>query len=192
MMLLSLDPASTITGYAVFDGPTPDNLVESGRLVSDAKQPLLPVSTEEPRPEWLAVWYQEQVPAAYSRTLHLIRMVDDLISEIQPTEIVIEVSSGRAGTGSKRGAKSSLAIYGMAVGAIWEACCRRRTIVVPVTERLWTAGQGDKATRQIEITLCCRDRYNPIKDPGADAADAIGLGLWWLGRRRIQIECGEI
>lgn len=158
--LLAIDPSSTRTGVAVFD---------DGQLI-DAMV-LVPKDTDD-------------------ADIRIDAMVEDLgriLAKLTPELIVIEVPSGRPGAGIKAGAKAQLAIYGLAVGELrrvvkaW-AAGRTPCQVLSVTERDWTLGRSKKrrAQRMLMLHPGMRELLTE-HDRGHDAADAIGIGEWYLG-----------
>ena len=153
--VLAIDPSSTCTGWAVLDGLNPADLIDGGLI----------------RPDRGA-----------SSLLRIQETVDDvlhLLPEYQPDRLVIEIPSGKAGTGSKRGAKSALAIYGLAVGAVWQGCRAAFSgPVAAVDERTWI--HASKERRALAIEAYYPGRYRMSTDKGLDLADAIGLGRWYL------------
>lgn len=158
MKLLAIDPASKVTGYAVLN--------ERGDVI-DAQ--LIRAS-------------RSKLPL--DRIASIIADLNGVCDEHSPSAIVVEVTSGRPGTGSTRGASSSLAIYGMAVGAIWWAMRGRGIAVHPVDEDRWTA-RYSKAQRQL-AAVATVPGYSAQKDKGGDVSDAIALGRWWLDRQRFR------
>lgn len=162
MKLIALDPSSTRTGYAAFiDG----KLAEAGYL-----KPHRTRDSSEKRIEAMCNALREL----------FIGMVVDGV------HVVVEVPSDRQGTGSRAGATGRLAIYGVAVGELRRTakCSVFVSQVHSVTEREWTRGRS-KARRQAGIAaLFPNYRRIMAKDRGADVADAIGLGLWWLAKDR--------
>jgi len=179
MKLLAVDPSSKCVGYAVMTGMEPGELVDGGCLTPSVDRGLLPAY-----PNWLGVQAHLQgVELMHWRRImslgvELMRVID----EAKPDAIVIEIPSGKFGTGAKHGGRGSLTTYGLAAGMLSGICRRHGVPVIPVTERQWTAGQGNKRKRQAVIAAYYR-RYVCNKDPGADVADAIGLGRWWLCKR---------
>lgn len=155
MRLIAIDPSSRCTGYATFaDGP---EVVDAGRLK--------PAGDLSP----------------LDRIDQIVSDVESLIDEEAPTRIVIEITAGKS---ARRlgGRVQGLGVYGMAVGAIRQAC--RAAIgpenVFSVPENVWTAGvPKGKRLRRLRVRF---PRYKPEQDPGGDVGDAIGLGLWWLDR----------
>lgn len=176
--LLAIDPGSQVTGYAVLSGLEPDELLDAGLLKPGPDRPADPQTV----PESIRPHLSAPELAAYRRMDALVLELRALVCEQRPEQIVIEVPSGRIGTGARRGARGSLTIYGAVAGMMYECCRRMVGETVPVTERQWTAGRGDKASRQRDVALFYRGRYPADQDPGGDAADAIGLGLWWLSQ----------
>lgn len=155
--VLAIDPSSTCTGWAVLDGLAARQLVQGGLITPDRKAPA-------PR-----------------RIEQILGDLDPLITEFHPDRMVVEVPSGKAGTGSRQGAKSSLTIYGMAAGAVWGWCLGRFPgRVIDVNERAWTAGAGSKQERALGVAALYRHQYKIDSDPKLDLADAIGLGRWYL------------
>ena len=163
-LILGLDPSSTTTGYAILNGP--DNLREAGLFA--------PTNKRAPALERIA------------------EMIDDLtatIADYHPSRAVIEITSGKVG---KRhgGQGAGLAVYGMAVGALWWATVKLLgpDQVTAIDENTWTQGIP-KRRRQMELFARFpkyADWANGGNDPGADAADAIGVARWWMMREQIK------
>jgi hypothetical protein len=110
----------------------------------------------------------------------------ELLRQWAPHNVVIEVPSGKVGGGQRRGAGATLAIYGFAVGAIWATCRAApcRPLVDEVDERTWTR-RKPKLVRQKLIAYEFHEYGTQIaKVAGGDVADAIGIGLWWIGVQR--------
>ena len=154
-MLLSLDPSSTCTGYAVFDGP--DKLVDGGLLnPSERLSPL-------------------------QRITDMCQELDDIASDFSIDRCVIEITTGKVSTRHK-GSGAGLGIYGFAVGVIYE---RARSLfdgkIDAIRENVWTAGTK-KHNRQLAATMRFPG-YDPDKDKGMDLSDAIALGIWWYDRQ---------
>src|SRR5574343_348283 len=86
----------------------------------------------------------------------------------------------------RRGAGGSLMIYALAVGELRRACadwCHDVGAELHcVRENEWTHGQR-KATRRRALALT-EPRYRAVaaQDRGADVADAIELGRWWIAK----------
>ncbi len=151
MKIISLDPSSTCTGFAVF--------VDDYRLVSCGK--LLPCAKNK--------------DDAFERIFDLCAQVKGLCITHAPGVAVIEWTSGKVGLRHK-GRGAGLAIYGAAVGAIAGAVHAYNCEFAPVKENDWIKGRS-KRTRQIEALQF--KEYNPKEDRGYDVSDAIALGLWW-------------
>lgn len=159
--LLALDPSSTRIGWAVFSGAA---VLAAGFT----------------RPARTRDGYVERVVA----------MVDDLVYIVDanlPRHVVIEVPSGRFGTGARNGASSVLALYGFAAGAVWMRmrCLSllSRMNVHVVNESEWTRSKP-KAQRA-RVAQLTYPHLDWSRDTGMDMADAVGIGLWWLDRQRI-------
>ena len=111
----------------------------------------------------------------------MMEEVAGLVREHKPEAAVIEITGGRGGGGSRAGAGPHLAVYGMAVGAIWAKLvqCLCLKDVHAVTEREWTRGLT-KAKRQRQIGYAFPAYAQAAAaDSGGDVADAIGLCLWY-------------
>lgn len=153
--LITVDPSSTRTGYALWNR---GELAEAGYIGPDrvADAPLARID-------------------AIGRELNAI------VKTARPTVAVVEVPAGGPGSASRKGAKTSLITYGLAVGyllrLLLDAGIDR---VVPIAETEWTKGRP-KRQRQLAIAATFPD-YSTENDRKADAADAIGLGLWWVRR----------
>lgn len=166
-LYLSLDPGSQITGYAVMaDG---ERLVEGGVLRPDR--------TRDP---------------AIDRLRAMKRDLLVLLEQVKPDVVVVEFTSGKVG---KRhgGAGAGLAVYGIAVGMLWEVCenwamVRRaagrpcRVEVIPENE--WTRRQT-KAKRTMAIAALFPE-YLAENDKGMDVADAIGLNLYMQRKEKAE------
>lgn len=164
MILVALDPSSSKTGYAAFDGRA---LIDAGLLVPDRR------AVERPQ-----------------KRRSMVRDVLDLCSEHDPAEVVIEVPDGKVHWG-KQAAAGTLAIYGMAVGAMVQALdtwaidaldlrgerYKPERTIVEATVNTWT-GSSPKAVRGVAAANLYGDIYDPQTDAGGDVADAIMLGLW--------------
>jgi Holliday junction resolvasome RuvABC endonuclease subunit len=198
MKILALDPSSSCVGYAVLTGLDPADLVDGGRITpSKAK------GVTAHLPDWLQDHLRSRAAGLGTLTgiLSLCSEVRGLIDEHQPDRVVIEIPSGKAGTASKKqGSGGALGSLGLAAGAVLMAAADHhpdgQAAVVPVSERHWTprprkgadavscGGRGPKWQHQAAMAALYGgpDGYDPKQDPGADLADAIGLGRWWLGR----------
>jgi len=174
--ILALDPSSVCVGYAVLKGLRPDELLEAGRL-----RPGVGVSTNPAA--GMKAWCRiERIGCELSELLGTWGFVG-AAATLETARIVIEVPSGRCGTGSRRGASSSLAVYGLAAGYVAGLCeAAMPGGVRPVTEREWTPRTGGKDRRKIVVAALYKGRYQPKRDPGGDVADAVLLGRWWWMR----------
>lgn len=164
-MILALDPSSTRTGYA---------LLSRGGQLGEAGL-LKPAKTADP---------------AACRIETMCQDLRELLETAGPATVVIEWTSGKiARRGRGRGINGAgLAIYGIAVGALWREVCNycsqdRQRRCQLIAENIWTAGTA-KAKRQAMIARRFA-RYDPASDPGGDVADAIGLGCYYLETLRL-------
>ncbi len=162
--ILALDPSSTRTGYAVLTEQ--ETLREAGFLTPGKRTD----------------------PAA----VRIAAMVEDLmglLGAIKPDAVVIEWTTGKVGRRRHHGGGAGLAVYGVALGALWQAACFYTKSsggrVELVAENDWTDGRP-KAERTAAIARLY-PQYQAERDPGGDMADAIGLGGWWIRRHRFKL-----
>jgi len=162
--ILALDPSSTRTGYALLDEQ--EKLLEAGFLS--------PRKRTDPPAERIAA------------------MVEDLLGllhTLEPAAVVIEWTTGKVGRRRHHGAGAGLAVYGAALGALWQAACfharQAGGRVELAVENEWTDGRP-KAERAAAIARLY-PQYQAERDPGGDMADAIGLGGWWIRRHRFKL-----
>lgn len=164
--ILALDPSSTRTGYAVLNEQ--EKLLEAGILKPRKEK-------DPPR---------ERIEAI---TGDLWR----LLEETNPQAIILEWTSGKVGRRRHHGGGAGLAIYGVAIGAIWQMAefwsriDRGHPLVELVPENEWTGGRP-KGERAAAIGRLY-PQYQADRDPGGDIADAIGLGRWWIREHRLRL-----
>ena len=154
MKLLSLDPSSTMTGYAIMDEKA--NLVEAGLI--------------KPRKAGDELW---------TRILTMSKSLITLIKEIEPTHCIVEVPIGKHRR-LPAAMSGSLVKYGCAVGSLYLAAHLFCPHVYPVST-LWTGGKAK--VRRAGAVAFRFPTYDPDKDKGLDMADAIGMGVWWLDQQ---------
>lgn len=151
--LLCIDPSSTLCGYALFKAGV---LTECGLLK--------PQRTRDDANDRIKSMVAEATCVALQDSVDLI---------------IIEDTSGKVGA-RHGGHGAGLAIHGKAVG--WMiGSLRAHYPVECVLENEWTRGIK-KVYRQAVIAVMFPKLYDPKKDKGGDAADAIGLGMYWLAR----------
>jgi Holliday junction resolvasome RuvABC endonuclease subunit len=169
-VVMGIDPSSTRTGYALVVYP---GRVATAGYVTGSRRNQLPLQ----------------------RIAQMCLELRHLIEEEAPTEIVIEMSSGHVGA-RHLGGGAGLATYGMAVGAVWQACMRAAELIGSelnmVPENMWTGGIS-KSQRKTSLVLEC-EAYASVRggDCGADVADAIGLAVWWMTNRAIARAAGMV
>ncbi len=193
LRVLGIDPSSTCTGLAVVEGLGCEGLLDGVVVRPSGKWGYRWASLEKRETSgmtaweraWLEVNRDASLPAWWRGTAMVDEVLDALklmVGQFEPDVVAMEVSSGRAGTGSRAGGSSSLIVYGQAVGRLFEAAEQAWGGVLPVSERQWTAGQGGKPMRTARLRMLYGSRYNWQVDRGGDAADAIGLCVgWWVG-----------
>lgn len=166
--LLTLDVSSEALGWALHlrDEPPPKNLVFA-RLAPPSRLPA-----------------HERIDAIVDHVVWLCR-------EARPDVVVMEWTDGRTDVARAKGRGrmvAGLAVLGQAQGAVRQALRTHWTEPELVNEAEWTEGQKKK-DRAYNISLEFPAYAEFAKggyDSGYDAADAIGLGLWWLARRKIE------
>jgi Holliday junction resolvasome RuvABC endonuclease subunit len=169
-LILSLDPSSTCTGWALL---RPGEVyVASGRLLP---------SRVKVEPKALEPYYRIDAMCLALRKL---------LDQWRPRYIIMEWTSG------KRAARlgqnvSHLAIYGAAVGALWREAVHWTAYwtdqgvpaaVEGVLENDWTGGRpkrtNSKHVGRVEMAAAMFRQYDAQQDKGGDEADALMLGVW--------------
>jgi hypothetical protein len=165
--VLSIDPGSKRTGWAVLTQR--EQLLQAGLLTGD--------KTTDP---------------AKFRIAAMCWGLCELLDEWQPGTVLIEWSSGHVGRRRHKGGGAGLAVYGIAIGALWQVAVawstsgesrERQVRVRCIEENLWT-NRVPKEDRVATIAQRFRE-YHSEDDPGGDVADAIGLGLWWTKQQSL-------
>jgi len=162
--LLCLDVSSTCVGYACFVSGVLDDF---GKYQPPARKP------------------------AEERIRMIVKGIMDGTKAFVPDVVVMEWTDGRGdGTRARqRGGKTAgLAVLGQAQGAVRAAIQIGGFTVETVHEFEWSAGRK-KDVRASELALefptyCALASLG--RDQGYDIADAIGIGLWWLGKQKIE------
>lgn len=164
-MILALDPSSTRTGYAV--------LTTEGRL--------LEAGVAKPSRKRDTPWVRA---CAMAVDLESIAEQHDL------TAVVVEQPAPQQGKGRdgqwERFSQRGQATYGFAAGVIADRLLRTGAPVQVVRADEWSRGRA-KERRAIEIEKR-HPGYDRSQDPGRDAADAIGMGEWFIRQRRLEEE----
>ena len=158
MKLIAFDPSSSVIGYAIIE-TIGVKVVEAGLLKPDK-------TTDD----------------ANTRIRAMIRDAQELIAEQDPDAIVIEDTSGKVARRHGAGGGAGLAVYGKAVG--WLACACERIRPGKVTlilENEWTGGVS-KARRALNVRSVA-PLIDLSSDKGGDAADAIGVGIYFVRNR---------
>lgn len=175
--LLALDPSSTTTGYAVLRLDLPAG-TSAGEVVVEAG--LI-------RPEHRRAGFQERSFSLAAQAVALMRVW-------RPSAMVVEVPSGKVGSGARRGAGVSLMAYAYAAGEMvgaltWamahdpgESGYAPAETVDRVDDRTWTNGRPKPERLAVLRSVFPAYAAAAEDDGGGDAGDAILLGLWWRGR----------
>lgn len=162
--ILSLDPSSTCTGYAVFGrGDGAWTLSEAGLL--------------KPTKAGASLIYRVQ---------WLVEDIRGILDYLAPRTVLVEAPGGKQYTRDP-GKTSSLPAWAFAAGAAFGAChlwaLENNSITdcigVPIT---WTRGTT-KDTRA-DAVHAQWPRFQWPKRKGYDAEDAAALAWWWLNQRR--------
>lgn len=160
MILLSIDPSSTRSGYAVLDvrGWLSVSVIEAG--------------------------YLKPVRASHPPLMRIRAMADDLdelVALHSPAACTIEQTTGKVGKKRHKGGGAGLSIYGEAIGYLLARLDALMTAdrVWPINENVWTHG----VSKDDRVALLAA-RYPAYAahmgmDKGGDVADAIGLGEFW-------------
>lgn len=161
MKLLTIDPSSTLTGYAVMTDP--ETIEDCGYL-----RPGNPKGS------------------SIDRTDSICDSLELLVWEHKPDHVMIEVPSGHVRV-TKFGAQG-LTLYAFAAGA-QHAILRRyvqvRNAKPPgatlwrVDEQAWTKGRTKSQRAEALFSEFPKLRKKLAADTGGDIADALGLGLYW-------------
>ena len=161
MRLVGLDPSSTLTGYAVMDGP--DRLIDAGLLK--------PKCQKDP---------------AILRIITMASDLRELLKETKPDVVAVEITSGKVADKKRaRSMGAGLAVYGMAVGMMYDTAYSLlgfdMKAVIPVQENIWTRGVPKQ--ERLALMMKLFPQYTIDQDPGGDMGDAINIGVWtyeWL------------
>lgn len=154
--LLALDPSSTAVGWAIFDAGELRHVGVFRAGSDDLDRRLASLSAS----------------------------VIALLSGSCPDRIVMEVVSGMHRRANRSNAhRQSTATCGFAQGAIWGAIFAWKCSVTRVKENEWT--KGKPKVQRAELVKLTQPVYlgwaASEGDKGLDGADAVGLGLWYLG-----------
>ena len=172
-LILSIDPSSTRTGWALMRQP--EQLVRAGLL--------LPVRQTDPSEDRIA---------------EMCKSLWQILNLWQVKTILIEWTSGKTQKRHK-GSGSGLAVHGAATGALWREVLawlrwqppenQLKTKVILIRENEWTRGETKK-NRAIAIAAMFQE-YKIENDPGLDLADAAGLNVFYQRERKTQLiaEC---
>jgi hypothetical protein len=162
MIIMGIDPSSTITGYAV---KLDKALVEAG-LIRPSRHGIV----------------------SFERICEMRIDLNILLDKFRPAIVLVEWTRGKVGIRRHQGRGAGLAVYGAGVGAIatqaeiW--CEKNSAVLYPVNENDWTR-RIPKEDRQAVIAAQYPE-YKINEDPGGDIADAIGLVDWWQKEQLIK------
>ena len=160
MKIVAIDPGSKVAGYAVTENGI---LIDAG-LIKPAKQ-------SHP---------------AFMRIQTICNEVKGVLMLHRPIDIVVlEWTTGKVGTKRHKGGGSGLAIYGIAIGAIWQTIWEwsggGSSPKISLIDESWTKGKP-KAKRLAELELSFKS-YHRKDDKGGDMGDAILLAQYYTTRQ---------
>jgi len=159
MKIIAIDPGSKVTGYAV--------ITESGTLLGAG-----------------LIKPQKQTNPADIRIAVICTEIDTLITTEEPDVVVLEWTTGKVGKNRHKGGGSGLAIYGIAIGAIWQTIRQiMNTRDIVLIDESWTRGKP-KEKRLAELELTC-PAYKRKDDKGGDMGDAILLAQYYAKGLRV-------
>lgn len=166
MKIMSIDPGTVRAGYAVFEFERPGSWRLEDAAVVRA-------------PETWALW--DRVPH--------IGLQLRAVAEVWRTDrILIEDPGGRSHCYDHGGA--SLIGMGVGVGAIVMALYEYDPDGIPVGT--WTRRRPkERRVRELRIAVPEAARFLDKDTPTHEIADAIGLGLWWMGQKERVTEFAE-
>jgi hypothetical protein len=157
--ILSLDPSSTLTGWASMHRS--GQLLEAGLLRPDSRR-----------------------DASWDRVCSLSDSLWELLEEVRPGTILIEWSSGKIGK-RHHGLGAGLAVYGCGVGG--QAMIAREWArahpgvrIEAVLENTWTRSAPKSHRTAAIVAMYPAYAASAGEDAGGDIADAIGLATWWI------------
>ena len=158
MKLISVDPASIVTGVAILERAEGKTALLDGYLVKACRS-------------------ESVVP----RMVEQLKQLKIILGAHRPDRAVIEIPDGkRHGRQGKRNL-ASLSIYGFAVGVLWQWLNERlptRTLMVNEATR-----GRPKRDRQRQVMVMFPN-YKPDLDKGFDLSDAIFMGWYELEREK--------
>ena len=175
--ILSIDPSSSCTGYAVLDRGM--KLLDAGRLRGKS-------GTDAP-----------------ARVMAMRQDLIELLDEHKPSVVLVEIPVDKQYT-RQEGKKSGMAVWAGAAWALWMVCIdwaqrhneqqeflagfawdeSKRTYVHQVSNTLWTSDiKQSKAMRQAGIGILYKGQYDSKLDKGGDVSDAIMIARWWIEKR---------
>jgi hypothetical protein len=158
--ILSLDPSSTLTGWASMHRSA--QLLEAGLLRPDSRR-----------------------DASWDRVCSLSDSLWELLEEVRPGVILVEWTRGKVGKHRHHGVGAGLAVYGCGVGG--QGMIARQWVrahpgvrIEAVLENDWTRGISKSDRTAAIIASYPAYAAQASEDVGGDVADAIGLAAWWI------------
>ncbi|MBL4701594.1 MAG: hypothetical protein JKX85_10095 [Phycisphaeraceae bacterium] len=155
MILLTLDPSSTVIGYCISTGP--GRLLDAGKIKSSKSD-------------------------AYARLSIMMPDLIKLIEQHKPDAALVETPAPQQG---QRKATSGQAIYGVAVGMVLNELQRRGIAVHRTRADEWTNRVPKLSRQRWIAQRYRGHGYAIKDDKGGDVSDAIGLADWWWARQGV-------
>lgn len=161
--ILTIDPGSISTGYAVLEG---DSLRDCGILKPDDPKADVPQRVES-----------------------LCEGLEALLEEYKPDVVLIEWDSSHVNVRRHKGGGSGLATHGAITASLWRESlywARRRqgVSVITILENTWTR-RVPKEHRAAAVA-CQFPGVDWTSDIRNDASDAVGLARWYVQERRVR------
>lgn len=172
-MLLSVDPSTTRTGWALF--PLPDRLPRAyGALDRDQRLSGVRAGVD------IATRLVRALPVLWSQQYGLRVMPDALtvVVEVPGPAHIARLAKTRGGVG---GALDVATTAGVIVGMVQVAWPGVGTVLVPADQ--WNPGQRGSTREGIAERIAAQVKgYSVRGDKGLDVAMAIAMGQWYVDR----------
>lgn len=130
---------------------------------------------------------------SFQRIEELCHGLGALLEEHRPGVVVLEWDGGHVNRNRHEGGGAGLAVHGAVTASLWRDCVwwarRHGADVIVVPESKWTRGRP-KPERALAVAGMF-PAYRPELDKGFDAADAIGVLIWFQREEMVQRRKGE-
>jgi Holliday junction resolvasome RuvABC endonuclease subunit len=158
--ILALDPSVQNLGWAIVETDAQGILLQSVRQA-----------------DFSGVWHPSARKGSEARETQLASFLSLQIDNLRPSVVVVEIPN----TGKHRPQRySDTTTYARAVGACEAVPVCRGYPVVRVTPSEWKRNAGKSRTRRLVASVAG-------KSVGSDETDAIGIGMWYATKLRIEL-----